>query len=115
MITEKLGFDDEQIAVYQELISDHREKVAEADMQITEAKSELYKLLQPPDAQKKDSLIQIINQHQLQVEEIHFNHFLEIKAICRGEQVDRFNNLSQELARLFAPQKPEKTHGPKRR
>ena len=39
---------------------------------------------------------------QKEIEKTHFQHFLEIKALCRPEQIEDFNLLSEELARIFA-------------
>lgn len=110
-IIEKLHFDAEQQKKYDKLIEWHQANIGETDDKIREAKNELYSQLSKPavDIKVKDSLIAVINLNQKKIEEIHFKHFEDIKKLCHKDQLDDFNALSEELARLFAP----KHHGPK--
>lgn len=109
-IIEKLHFDTEQQKQYDKLIEWHKANIGEADDNIRDAKNELYTQLSKPevDMKEKDSLIAVINSNQKKIEEIHFRHFEDIKKLCRKDQLDDFNALSEELARLFAPK-----HGPR--
>lgn len=38
---------------------------------------------------------------------MHFKHFEDIKALCMKDQLDDYNSLTKQLARLFAPPPPK--------
>ena len=111
IIIEKLHFDEAQQKDYAKLIKWHRGEITKLDGNIREAKNELYsQLLQPETNLKaKDSLISVINLNQKQIEQTHFKHFEDIKKLCHKNQMDDFNDLTEELGRIFAP----KPHGPR--
>ena len=109
IIIEKLHLDDEQIANYDELIQIHRQTISVLDHDIMQARKELYSMLSGNDLTKKDALIEIINQKQKAVEEAHFQHFIEIKKMCRNDQLADYNELTKELAQLFSNH-PEPKH-----
>lgn len=111
IIIEKLHFDEAQQEEYEKLIQWHRGEITRLDDNIRNAKNELYAQLSQTkiDTKSKDSLIGVINSNQKQIEETHFKHFQDIKKLCHQDQLDDFNELSQELSRIFAP----KPHGPK--
>lgn len=111
-IIEKLHFDAAQQKEYDKLIEWHRANIGETDEEIREAKNELYSQLSQPqiDLKAKDSLIAVINSSQKKIEEINFKHFEDIKKLCHKNQLDDFNALSEELAKLFAPQNHRPKH-----
>ena len=39
---------------------------------------------------------------QKQVESVHYAHFMDIKKICRPDQLSDFDKLTKELSRLFS-------------
>lgn len=115
IIIAKLHFDENQIAAYQKLIDQHQ-----LDLQLLEGhrkklKEELYEKLSHsnPDASHK---INTLSKLQSTMEQLHFQHFLSIKALCRPEQIPAFDSLSYDLAKLFAPpappQAPRPPHAP---
>lgn len=108
MIAQKLHFDENQRGQFDKLIDWHKSEIRKHDNEIRMAKIELYELLshQDVDLKSKDSLINVINNHQKEIENIHFKHFEDIKKLCHEDQMDDFNHLSEELARMFAPPKP---------
>ena len=103
VIIKKLHFDDTQISAYEALIKAHRTKIHSKDLELRKAKKELYFLLNKNDSNKIDSLISNINNVQKEIEVLHFNHFLDIKKLCKENQLNHYNELTHELARLFAP------------
>lgn len=111
VIIDKLHFDATQQKEYAKIIEWHHGEIEKLDRSIRHTKNDLYSLLMQPvvDVKVKDSLITQLNLYQKQIEETHFKHFEDIKKICRPDQMDNFNDLTEELARLFAP----KPHGPK--
>ena len=108
-IIEELDFDASQTTAYDALIESHRSSIRQYDQEMMRLKRDLYSSL-ASDAQpvNQDSLKHEINAVQLQVEQVHYAHFQDIKALCRPDQEVKFNHLADRLAALFAPPKPPK-------
>jgi hypothetical protein len=106
-IIEKLAFDNTQIEAYEKLINSHKSNIVELDEKMKVLKQELYLLLgtDASDLERNEGIQKII-ELQKEVELIHYNHFSDIKKLCKGEQIEKFNELSKELAQLFAPKGP---------
>ncbi len=104
IIIEKLHFDKQQIALYETKIDDHRHEIRTLNDAINSTKNELYQLLNTNtiNEAKKDSLIHLISKQQNQIENVHFNHYLDIKSICKDEQIADFNILTTELSQIFS-------------
>jgi len=102
IIIERLHFDKEQVSQYEKLIESHRQKIGEMDRQIKETKNQLYSTLASDPASGKDSLQKRLGEIQKQIETLHYNHFEEIKKICKPEQLEYFNSLTKDLAKFFA-------------
>lgn len=103
IIAERLHFDAEQVAAYDKLIAQHQQVIKSKQQEIGAAKTALYALLQGDDLSKKDSLTNIVGQLQQQIEAVHFQHFSDIKNICKGEQIQAFNEMTADLAGYFSP------------
>jgi protein CpxP len=105
IIIEKLNLDKNQQNDYAKLIQWHRGEITRLDDNVRQAKNELYSQLNETEtnAKTKDSLIAVINSNQKQIEQTHFKHFEDIKKLCRKDQMENFNDLTEELARIFAP------------
>ena len=105
-IIEKLGFDEKQKAAYEAAVLIHRRNINEKEERVIELKNSLYATLLPgkPGA-AKDSIERELQLVQKEMEDIHYNHFLEIKAICRPGQIALYNELSKEFASFFTPPK----------
>jgi Spy/CpxP family protein refolding chaperone len=111
VIIEKLDFDENQIVAYEKLIDQHRIEIRAKDQKIIQIKKELYRLLNKSNSiQETDSLTKEIGREQQEIERIHFNHFKDIKSICKPEQISYFELLVDELDMLFNknihPRKP---------
>ncbi len=102
VIGERLHFDAAQIAGYENLIQKHQSSVQAKQQEITAAKSNLYQLLRGTDFSQKDALVGRIGALQQEIEQVHFAHFQEVKALCKGSQVADFDALAGELAQFFA-------------
>ncbi len=101
-IIEQLKFDDQQVVLYEELVQQHRHDVKAQEALMNASRHQLYAQLKlQQDEQAIDSLIAIIGQQQVAAEQINYQHFLAIKALCKGEQVQSFNTLSEEIETLF--------------
>jgi len=108
IIIERLHFDDKQQKEYAELIKWHRGEIKKLDTNIRQTKNELYSQLNQTEVnlKTKDSLITLLNSYQKQVEETHFKHFVDIKKLCHQDQLEDFNELTENFSRIFAPNKP---------
>jgi hypothetical protein len=102
IIAERLHFDAQQINEYNKLIEIHQEKITEKDSQIRLAKNELYGCINSNNGTLKDSLENRLGQLQIEIEKIHYNHFLDIKKLCRENQLNDFNALLKDMAQLFS-------------
>ncbi len=101
-----LEFNDDQIASYNTLITSHQESIREIEKQIFEKKSELYALLKTDGRPSiQDSLFRDISLLQLEIERTHLDHFRDIKSICNADQKENFNNLADEIQKIFTATK----------
>ncbi len=110
LIIDKLHFDEKQVARYEVLIEQHQAGVKPLNEEIMKTKSKLYTTLADEATTDKDSLINRLGNLQMLMENVHYDHFLEIKKLCTPEQLPDFKSLSGELARYFSiassPQRP---------
>lgn len=106
----RLHLDVVQQHQYDELIAYDRSQVTGLEAKIRHSKNELYELLQQPvaDQKIKDSLIAVLAQYQIEVEQTHFAHFEHIKKLCRKEQLADFNQMTAELSQIFSHPPPAK-------
>jgi len=102
IIAERLHFDAQQIEEYDKLISLHRMEIKTKDSLIRQTKNELYGCISSNNVTLKDSLENKLGQLQIEIEEINYNHFLDIKKLCKENQLVDFNILVKHLAQLFA-------------
>lgn len=108
LIIHKLHFDENQVKEYDKLIAWHRENVDKTQHEMMELRNRLYQSLTDEKiAPEKDSLIDLIGKTQIKMEQIHYQHFEDLKKLCKPEQQGAFKNLTLEIARLFAPPPPK--------
>ena len=110
IIIERLHFDANQQKEYGQLIEWHRGEIKQLEDSIRVSKNELYLLLNDDkvDEKAKVTLIDKTALFQKQIEAIHFKHFEDIKKLCKPEQQEYFNELTEELGRLFSRNKPKR-------
>ncbi len=106
IIIERLHFSDAQITEYDKLIQWHRSEIDRADQKIRELKNQLYSTLNTPSGNTKDGIIASIATTQQEIERIHYKHFEDIKHLCTPQQQADFEELTKEIASLFAPPRP---------
>ena len=104
LIIEKLHFDKKQQRDYRNLIQWHRKTISEIEDKIHDTKNRLYvQLLKTEVDQKlKDSLVTVLGDYQKRVETTHFTHFHDIRKICRTDQLDDYNDLTEALSSIFS-------------
>jgi hypothetical protein len=101
IIISRLGLDENQVATYENLIAKHRSQINEKELELSKARQSIYLLLNKTDLTIKDSLLNRICEMQMEVEQIHFNHFEDIKNLCHTDQIASFQILTEDLADLF--------------
>jgi protein CpxP len=103
IIIDKLHFDKEQVEKYEVYIQQHRKTINANEAKMNQFRSNLFEQLNyQQDAAKIDSLISIISRQQYLAEKINYNHFLEIKRLCKPSQQKDFNELTKEIVNLFS-------------
>ncbi len=111
IIIERLHFDENQIKQYDELIQQHRKNITEREKSLMDLKNNLYSTLKAEENKTvTDSLINSISKIQKEIEYVHYAHFGDIKTLCKPEQIKDYNELVNELARMFSPPPPPKKH-----
>jgi protein CpxP len=104
IIIKQLEFDTAQIKQYDNTITKHQNRIKALDDSIRITKNKLYSRLKESTSEidKNDSQVTQINNFQKQIEITHYNHFIEIKKICKPEQLEKFNALTNELSKIFS-------------
>lgn len=109
IVIHQLNFDKNQIAEYDKLIKKHRHDIMKLDDEIFALKDNLYKNLST-ESKANDSLINAISNKQVQVESVHYQHLLAIKKLCKPEQLEDYNNLTNEFGKIFSKLPSRNTH-----
>lgn len=103
IIIDKLHFDKEQVNNYETYIQQHRRSINDNEALMNKLRSDLYKQLKnQQDSTIIDSMIFKIAMQQSVAEHINYNHFLEIKKMCKPNQKKDFDELTNEIAQLFS-------------
>jgi hypothetical protein len=107
IIIERLHFEAGQIEAYEALIKVHRKQIGEKESEILALKTSLYgTIAEPYRLAEKEYIEKTLAELQIEIEEIHYQHFLDIKKLCRNNQRDDFNALMKDVAKLFSRPKP---------
>jgi periplasmic protein CpxP/Spy len=105
IIIEKLHFDKEQVIAYEAIIVAHRESIKGLKDSISDTKNNLYQSLKSEIFAGKDSLINLLGVLQKRIELVHYDHFAQIKKLCKPQQMEDFKKLTSELALYFTTEK----------
>lgn len=114
-IIKKLNFNDAQKQQFQDLIEIHHSKVSEKDKEIMALKKKILESLSHDSVINFDNEYQRIGELRAEIESIHFNHFLDIKSICRADQLEAFNNMTSKLMHHFGKKPHGRPHHKKER
>lgn len=106
IIIERLHFDQKQINDYENLIDQHRMNIHRNEEEMMMLKSALYETILNENAEKRDSLVKLIGKKQEEAEMINYDHFMDIKKLCKENQQEDFKELLHDLGRLFSYKKP---------
>lgn len=108
VVINKLGFDDEQTAAFEEVIKSHREVMNGKEHEARQLKVQLNNLLMTEDTAKADSIATVIAAKHKEIQLEFFNHFLKIKEICKPEQMEKYNAFVDDLNTIFFRPGPNK-------
>lgn len=107
IIIKQLHFDPEQVNRYDSLIDIHRSTNHQLIDQIITEKKDLYRQLnEAVDTAVINNAYYEIAKLQRSLELNHFEHFMAIKKICKPNQMQDYENLTKDLAKLFTPGQP---------
>jgi hypothetical protein len=107
ILIERLHFTEHQIQQYDRLIETHKTATRQSNEDIMQLKNQLYRSLsQETNAVFRDSMIAEISKVQMKIEQVHYNHFEQIKQLCQGEQLNLFDQVTNEIATIFSPKRP---------
>lgn len=101
-IIEKLHFDDSQVLQYDKLIRIHHSQIDIAERKLQKKKQLLYANLDEPFS---ESTLNDILKIESEIQRINFNHFKDIKKLCKPHQKRYFKALNREISSLFSPHK----------
>lgn len=106
IITQRLHFDSGQQQAYRLLITKHQEQTKMLNEQMVQLHRDYYGLLASTqlDSIQANALSQQIADNQRAQAQLNFDHFKQIKALCRLDQQADFSDLVNDLARLFGRQ-----------
>lgn len=105
IIIQRLGFDNDQKARYELLIKQHRLTIRNLNDSISATKNTLYGSLKNTQYTGTDSLLNKLALLQERIELTHYNHFVDIRRLCKPSQMDNFNALTKDLSLYFNSQK----------
>ncbi len=108
IIVNRLDFSKDQVIQYEVLIEDHISKITAIEEKIKANKKLLYANLIDQNSNYTDSIIIVLGNLQTKIEQINFDHFREIKAICEPNQLPKFESLTHELGKIFHGKRPPK-------
>lgn len=105
-----VGFNDDQIAQYEQLSNTHKEAMKSLFDGIKAEKESLYKLLL--DSPVPDSLfnyhLNMIGERQKNIDQKIFNHFLTLRGVCTADQRPKYDSLVQSMTKkMIDPQKKD--------
>lgn len=108
-VIERLGFDEEQVKKYDVLIQEHRKRVKQYNDEFRQLKNALYGTLSAAEGKiNTDSLVALMGMKQQEIEKLHYSHFQDIHALCTPEQEEKFQQLTGDIAAIFAPPHADK-------
>ncbi|MBD3289491.1 periplasmic heavy metal sensor [candidate division KSB1 bacterium] len=105
LLQSELGFDEAQVEQYLHLRREHREKIDHLNTEIRRVKRQMFDevLAENPQPTISDSLLNLAQEKQAQIEKLTFRHFLDLKKLCKPEQQDKLRLLMHELFRQPHP------------
>jgi len=105
LLKNELGFDEQQAKEYLKLRFEHQTAAAQLDSEVRQLKKQMFDevLEDTPLPILSDSLLKLIQEKQARIELLTFEHFLDLKKICKPDQQDNLKILMNEMFRQNSP------------
>ena len=100
-IIRMLHFDKQQADDYELLIKKHHDEIRPLEMKMFQLKSDFYNQLNTNNESEKDSIAALIGQTQIKIESANYQHFEEIKKLCKPEQMSYFTEFAAKVSEMF--------------
>jgi Spy/CpxP family protein refolding chaperone len=113
-LVKELKLDSSQIQQYQALRENHKNSADSIRQQKRKLKDSLFQLLKQhisSDVAVQQQL-NAIAQNERYLDEITFNHFKQVRAICNAQQQTKFDEVIATAMRMQAPQRQHPLHHP---
>lgn len=104
-MAELLDFDKTQLQQLKDLRKDFFDRTRPMHRQVMESRTALFELAKE-DIQDSVAVSEALNNlatAQGQMELAVFNHFSDIRALCKGEQKERFDEVFEQILKLNGP------------
>ena len=113
-LQKELDLTDEQILQYDQLRQTHAEQTRVLIDDIRRLKQEMMDEMfyDEPDTAKAMQLADLIGEKQTEVEQITFDHFLDLKKLCGTEKIGKLRGLVDEFFRKNLPQSQKEPRPP---
>jgi hypothetical protein len=108
IIITRLNLDSNQSAAYEIKVQEHRSLMNNTHEKIRAEKSKLNNLLRTEDREQADSLFTVIAGLHREMELGFFNHLIDIKSICKPEQMDNYTALVDDINTIFSKRGPRR-------
>ena len=100
----ELGFDENQVEQYLKMRYEHRKQSLTLNTKIHELKKQMYdEVFHDMPQQLSDSLLNLIQAKQAELEHITFQHFIDLKKLCKPDQQDKLKLLIDEFFSKNSP------------
>ncbi|MDB4162010.1 hypothetical protein N9772_06565 [Bacteroidia bacterium] len=108
IIITRLNLDSNQRTAYEVKVQEHRSLVNNTREKIRAEKSKLNSLLKTGNREQADSFSAVIAGLHREMELGFFNHLMDIKSICKPEQMDNYTTLVDDINTIFSKRGPKR-------
>jgi len=105
-LVHELKLDEGQVKQFEEMRNKHHLNVQDIQEKSRDMHHRFFNLLAKNDSTSAVPLADSMAQYQKQIELLTFNHFLQVRAICKPEQQKKFDTVINEALRMMAPKQP---------
>ncbi|KAA3615807.1 MAG: periplasmic heavy metal sensor [Calditrichaeota bacterium] len=101
LLEKELGFDEKQTKQYLKLRQQHQDQMRLLEREIRQIKKQMFDEVLHDNHQNElsDSLLALAQEKQAQIEQITFQHFLDLKRLCKPDQQDKLKLLMRQVFR----------------
>ena len=113
IIIDGLKLDQNQINQFNAIREGHHQKMMSIEKQEEKARVAFFESLkaEPIDTVQADSFIRFMSTCKLEKDQLTFEHFKELKAICRPDQIPLYNEVIDKVAKILMRGGPRGMHG----